>query len=130
MTHSNQEDHQVAHSNQETTVGQSVLLAGGPPTPAEPSAAVETGAGFGLRDASRLWVDGSIPPDAGEVGSAHTVIGLRADETPGRGLDRGRIGPSAGLSERGSVPAPSGLGLLAVAAVAGRGRRRRRASGA
>ena len=33
--HSNQEDQQNAHSNQETTVGLGALLAGGPPVPAE-----------------------------------------------------------------------------------------------
>jgi hypothetical protein len=125
VAHSNQEDHQNAHSNQETTVGLGQLLAGWPAAPAELYTDVEAEAGFGLRGASsRAWVDVSMPPDAGEQGAADAVIGLGAPDSPGGGPGSGE----SALAPRPQsvIPTPGGLGLLALAALAGGRRRRRR----
>jgi hypothetical protein len=124
VAHSNQEDHQNAHSNQETTVGLAPLLSGRPPSPAEQCADVEMGTGFGLRGAySRAWADVDMPPDVWEQDAADAVIRLGAPGSPG-------VGPGSGESAwdpgpHAVIPTPGGLWLLALAAVTG-GRRRRR----
>jgi hypothetical protein len=124
VAHSNQEDQQNAHSNQETIIGLAPLLAGGPPDPAELCTDVETGAGFGLRGASsRAWVDVSMPPDAREQGAADTVIGLGPPGSPGGAPGSGETALAPG--PQAVIPTPGGLWLLALAAVTG-GRRRRR----
>ena len=125
VTHSNQEDQQNAHSNQESTVGLVPLLSGRPPSPAQLCADVEMGAGFGLRGAySQAWVDGDMPTDPGEPDAADAVIGLGAPGSPG-------VGPGSGQSAlapgpQAVIPTPGGLWLLALAAVTGGRRRRRR----
>jgi hypothetical protein len=125
VAHSNQEDHQNAHSNQETTVGLAPMLTGGPPSPAEVLADVESGAGFGVRGATSLaWVEAGMPPDAGQQGAADAVVGLGALESPWGGPGTGQ-GASAGRPQ-GVIPTPGGLGVLALAALNGGRRRRRR----
>ena len=125
VAHSNQEDHQNAHTNQETTVGLGGLLAGRPPAPAELFADVEAGAGFEWRAAaSRAWVDAGMPPDPGEQGAAGAVVGLRAPDAPGGGPGSGESALAG--RPQGVIPTPGGLGLLLVAALAGGRRRRRR----
>jgi hypothetical protein len=125
VAHSNQEDQQNAHSNQEAIIGLAPLLSGGPPAPVELCTDVETGAGFGLRGASsRAWVDVSMPPDAGEQDAADAVIGLSPRGLPGGGPGAGESALAPG--PQAVIPTPGGLWFLALAAVTGGRRRRRR----
>ena len=125
VAHSNQEDQQNAHSNQETIIGLAPLLSGGPPAPVELCTDVETGAGFGLWGASsRAWLDVSMPPDAGEQDAADAVIGLGPPASPGAAPGVGETASAPG--PQAAIPTPGGLWLLALAAVTGGRRRRRR----
>jgi len=125
VAHSNQEDQQNAHSNQETIIGLAPRLSGGPPEPAQLCTDVEAGAGFGLRGASsRVWVDVDMPPDAGEQDAADAVIGPGPPASPGGGPGSGQSALAPG--PQAVIPTPGGLWLLALVAVTGGRRRRRR----
>jgi len=125
VAHSNQEDQQNAHSNQETIIGLAPLLSGGPPAPGELRTDVETGAGFGSQGAlSRAWVEVSMPPEAGDQDAADAVIGLAPPGSPGGGPGAGESALAPG--PQAVIPTPGGLWFLALAAVTGGRRRRRR----
>ena len=123
--HSNQEGQQVAHTNQETTVGYSSLLGGQTSAAGGLFAEIEAGVGFEGLEPRPPWVVLHMPPDAPAPGTADAGGGLDVGVPPPDRRCPGGIGPAGGL---GAVPAPGGLGLLVLAALAGRCRRRRAGS--